>query len=191
MNASEKAKELVSLCKQFGFRIITAESCTSGLVASTISSIPGASSVLWGGVVVYDRAAKMALLGFSEGEVRGAKVYSAHVAEEMAYAAYHLPKLQSAQMHKFIALGITGVAGPGPDCGVPAGTVELAAVHAGMMHEGVVEGGWTCHHDRLELRNKTRDEVREAAVVTGLGMLLQAANQLCEIEAAIGFSLAV
>lgn len=189
MKSTDLAKELVSTCKQFGFRIVTAESCTGGLVASTIASIPGASVVLWGGLVAYDRAAKVALLGFSERAVRGANVYSAEVAKEMAYGAHGLAKLHSAHARNLIALGITGVAGPGPDCGVPAGTVELAAVHTGMMYEGVVEDGWTTHIRRLKLHNKSRDEVRDGAVVAALELLIDATNQLHEIVTAIQFSL--
>jgi PncC family amidohydrolase len=175
MSTIEAAKNLVDTCKQFGFRIVTAESCTGGLVASTISSVPGASSVLWGGVVVYDRAAKVALLGLSERGVRGAKVYSAKVASDMARAAHGLPKLHYGQSHNLIALGITGVAGPGPDCGVPAGTVELAVVHTGEENEGNGEVGWSVFRKHIELPNKTRDEVREAVVMVGLEFLYQTA----------------
>lgn len=191
MNTIETAKNLVDTCRQFGFRIVTAESCTGGLVASTISSVPGASSVLWGGVVVYDRAAKVALLGLPERWVRGAKVYSAKVASDMAYAAHNLPKLDYGQSHKLIALGITGVAGPGPDYGVPAGTVELAVVHTGVDEGKGWREGWTVLKKHLELPNKTRDEVREAVVLAGLEFLHQTAVRLRAIEAANDLALAV
>lgn len=55
--------EIVSTLRRTSQTIALAESCTAGAVAARIASVPGASSVLWGGWVVYSRGAKVELIG--------------------------------------------------------------------------------------------------------------------------------
>lgn len=185
MSTHALAKELIEFCKLCGYRIVTAESCTGGGVAATLSSIAGSSAVLWGGVVVYDRAAKVRLLGLSPSAVVGAKVYSREVASNMAYAAHALTGLDKA-----IALGVTGVAGPGSDCGVQAGTVHLAAVNTLFVYEGKVIDGWDCHERKIAMGG-SREEVRDESVRVGLLLLLEAAKARRRAESLTELSLAV
>jgi nicotinamide-nucleotide amidase len=180
------AKSVIEYCKLLGYRIVTAESCTGGLVAATLSSIPGSSSVLWGGFVVYDRAAKVSLLGLSEKSVRGANVYSHETARNMAYQARALTKTD-----KSIGLGVTGVAGPGSDCGVQAGTVYITAVNELFVHDGRIESGTMFHSKKLEPRGMGRDAVREEAVRVGLELLLDAARSRHAADAMASMQLAV
>jgi PncC family amidohydrolase len=180
------AKELVEYCKLLGYRIVTAESCTGGLVAATISAIPGSSSVLWGGFVVYDRAAKVALLGLSERSVRGAKVYSDETARMMAYQARAASKLD-----KSIALGVTGVAGPGSDCGIAAGTIFLSAINKSFVQDGNIEHGLFFHSKKLEMHGVGREAVRDEVVKVGLELLFDAARSRRAADALADMSLAV
>lgn len=121
----QRASRLVESCRAREIRIVTAESVTGGLVASAIAQIAGASSVLEGGVVAYSRAMKSGLLGLSREDSKGAREYRPEVALAMAQGALAHAKLAR------LAVGVTGVAGPGPDEGVPAGRVWMAAVRRG------------------------------------------------------------
>lgn len=67
----------------------TAESCTGGLIASTITDVPGASKVFVGGVVVYATEMKHKLLGISD-KVFNYGVISAEMAEAMSVAVRSL-----------------------------------------------------------------------------------------------------
>lgn len=86
--------------------VVTAESCTAGLIAATLSGVPGVSSVLAGGFVVYQIESKIAWLEISEESIRQHGVVSSEVAELMAVAA-----LQKTA-HATIAISITGHLGP-------------------------------------------------------------------------------
>jgi nicotinamide-nucleotide amidase len=103
-----------------GERLALAESCTGGLVAQLLTSVPGASAVLEVGAVVYGNDAKTALLGVPEALLAAHGAVSEPVARAMAEGAR---RLGSATW----GLAVTGIAGPGggtPE--KPVGTVHLA-----------------------------------------------------------------
>lgn len=96
--------ELVELLKKNNLTIATAESCTGGLLASKITSIPGSSGVFQYGFVTYSEEAKKKLIGVKDETLRKHSVYSAEVAKEMAIGAMN-------QSGADFGIGITGVAG--------------------------------------------------------------------------------
>jgi len=91
-----------------------AESLTGGNVSAGLSAIEGASDWFLGGVVAYAEAVKFDLLGVDRGPV-----ITANSAEQMARGVSRL--LQSD-----FAVATTGVGGPGPEEGLPQGTVFIA-----------------------------------------------------------------
>ncbi len=111
------ADRVVAALQSNGETICTAESITGGALANALVDIPGASKVFAGGVIVYSIEAKRAILGLSESELAHG-VVSAEVATAMAQRARSL-------FGTDYALSSTGVAGPGPDQGVPEGTIWL------------------------------------------------------------------
>ena len=86
--------------------LVTAESCTAGLIAATLARVPGMSNVLAGGFVVYQVESKIAWLNISAGTIEQHSVVSSEVAQLMAEAA-----LRNAP-HATIAISITGHLGP-------------------------------------------------------------------------------
>ena len=102
-----------------GLHLALAESCTAGLVAASIATRPGVSRWLRGSAVVYGAEAKTRLLGIEPGLLAREGAVSEAVARAMAESALHLFGADRAG-------AVTGVAGPGPEGGVPAGTVWLA-----------------------------------------------------------------
>jgi PncC family amidohydrolase len=113
------AERLQGLCLGRGLTVALAESCTGGLVAATITEVPGSSGYFLGGVVSYSNAAKASLLGVPEAMLAAHGAVSAQVAVAMATGA-------RARFSPSLAVSITGVAGP--DGGSEAKPVGLTYV---------------------------------------------------------------
>src|SRR6476660_5294200 len=81
------AKVLLDICTKKKLTLATAESCTGGLVAATLSEIPGSSSVLDRGFVTYSNEAKQQMLGVTPATIDVYGAVSSQCAEEMAKGA--------------------------------------------------------------------------------------------------------
>lgn len=112
------AEEFVAALTAAGQTVATAESLTAGLVAATIASVPGASNVLRGGVVVYGTDLKSSLGGVPEAELASEGAVSESTA---AHLATHIRAVTGADW----GVSLTGVAGPDRQEGHPAGTVFI------------------------------------------------------------------
>jgi nicotinamide-nucleotide amidase len=106
------------LLHEKGLTLATMESCTGGLLADTITDVPGSSEYFRGGFVTYTNEAKIAS-GVDAGLIERYGAVSREVAADMAGAARE--RLQAG-----IGIGVTGVAGPSEMEGKPAGTVFIA-----------------------------------------------------------------
>jgi nicotinamide-nucleotide amidase len=127
-------EELVlELCRERRLTLATAESCTGGMVAARLTSVPGSSDVFVGGVVAYANAVKVGQLGVPDDELRVHGAVSAEVAAAMAAGARE-------RLGADVAVAVTGVAGPGGGTSEkPVGLVYLCA--AGPSGERPVELG--------------------------------------------------
>lgn len=132
--------------------IATAESLTGGALCARLVDVPGASETVRGGVCTYATELKAQVLGVDPDRLALTGPVDREVAVEMARGVARL-------MGADIALSTTGVAGPGPADGHPAGTVHIACHHPG----GV-------EHRELHLRG-SRAEVRRGSVDAALGLL--------------------
>ena len=97
--------------------LVTAESCTGGLIASRITDVAGSSAYFLGGIVAYSYEVKAALLGVSWDTLNNKGAVSRETVIEMARGARNILKAD-------IAVSVSGIAGPGggtPD--KPVGTV--------------------------------------------------------------------
>lgn len=118
---AETTANVLRLAAARGWRIATAESITSGLVCAHLTQTAGASTVVSGGVVVYTDEMKAALLGISASDLATHGVYSEWTARAMAQA---IRERSGAE----IGVGTTGVAGPGANQNVAAGSVFIAVI---------------------------------------------------------------
>ena len=100
---------LVKILKEKGFIVSTAESFTGGNIASAITSVSGASSVFYEGIVAYNEGAKVQRLGVSRQTLDEFKPVSKEVAYEMAKGLACSGKCD-------LAISTTGIAGPNSDC---------------------------------------------------------------------------
>jgi PncC family amidohydrolase len=118
-------KEIIETLKSRALTLVTAESCTAGLIAAALAAIPGASSVLWGGFVVYTLDAKEKMLGIEKTFLDTHGAVSSETACAMAAKALEKSGAD-------IALSVTGLAGPdGDGSGVPVGTVWIGRCKRG------------------------------------------------------------
>lgn len=153
------ALELLTLLDSQGLTVATAESCTGGNIAHLITSIPGSSSAMMGGVVAYSNQVKISILGVSAADIERYGAVSIPVVEQMAQGAQRAIGAQ-------IAMATSGIAGPGgatPD--KPVGTVCIAVATT---HEVISQ---TCHF------NGNRTSVIEQASKKAIAMAIQAISQ--------------
>ena len=150
----EKAELLIGQCRAQNLTLVTAESCTGGLVAGLLTAIPGASDVFDRGFVTYSNRAKEDCLGVSAAILATSGAVSAQTARAMAEGA-----LAHAQAQ--IALAVTGIVGPGG--GSPAKPVGLVYFGCGSRDAMMI----------VERRfgDIGRTEVRLAAVAAALDLL--------------------
>lgn len=116
-----QARQLLDHARAQGLRIVTAESCTGGLIAALLTEIPGSSDVVERGFVTYSNEAKEDLLGVPGDLIRQYGAVSEPVARAMAEGA-----LKHSLAH--IAVAVTGISGPGGGTAEkPVGLVYVAA----------------------------------------------------------------
>jgi nicotinamide-nucleotide amidase len=156
----EAAERVLLACRERKLKVVTAESCTGGLVAATLTAIAGSSDVVERGFVTYANEAKREMLGVSWDALLGHGAVSEPVARAMAVGAL-------AHSQADIAVSVTGVAGPGGgSADKPVGLVHLAAVRTG--HEPIAE---------RHVFPGDRDAIRRISVLTALVMLASLAER--------------
>lgn len=118
------ARLVIDDARERSLRLVTAESCTGGLVAAAICAVPGASDVFERGFVAYTNRAKQEQLGVSGDMIADLGAVSEPIARMMAEGALE-------HSHAHVAIAITGVAGPGGGTPLkPVGTVHFATARA-------------------------------------------------------------
>jgi nicotinamide-nucleotide amidase len=141
-----RAAEVLAACRAAGLTVATAESCTGGLIAATLTAISGSSDVVLGGFVTYANAAKTDMVGVPAGIIEAVGAVSEAVARRMASGALHRTGAD-------IAVAVTGIAGPGGGSAEkPVGLVWFGlarAAHPVRAVRKVFPG------DRMEVRRRT------------------------------------
>jgi nicotinamide-nucleotide amidase len=114
------SKEFGQFCVKNGFKVVTAESCTAGLIAATIAMTSGASEWLDSGFIVYTPESKNKHLKVGFNTISKFDITSVEVAEEMAIGAL-------GNSNANLSLAVTGLAGSsGGTKEIPAGTICMA-----------------------------------------------------------------
>ncbi|MRJ46523.1 competence/damage-inducible protein A [Aerococcaceae bacterium DSM 109652] len=145
---------VLGLLKEKKQTLSVAESLTGGMVMEVLTAVSGASEVLKGGFVTYQNELKINLLGVNAATIDQYTVVSAEVAMEMAEQCLR-------KCHTDYALSLTGVAGPNPLEGHPAGRVFIALAIKQKATQVI----------KLELVDKPRDIVREISKHEALNLL--------------------
>lgn len=151
-----QAAVLLDACRAANQTVTCAESCTGGLVAATLTAIPGSSAVFERGFVTYSNSAKSEMLGVPFWLIERHGAVSEDVARAMAGGAL-------THSHASLAVAVTGIAGPdGGTAEKPVGLVYFAAGRRDTMiaSESVLFG------------DLGRSEIRRRSVERALSMLL-------------------
>lgn len=140
------AAEVVEALRSAGATVATAESLTGGLLCATLVAVPGASDVVRGGVVAYAADLKTEQLGVDADLIAEHGTVDAEVARRMADGA-------RTRLGATYGLATTGVAGPDPSEGKPAGTVHVAIAGPDRVEAALLD----LSGDRQEVRTSTVD----------------------------------
>src|SRR6266851_2757606 len=151
----EQVRSLLDLCRTKKLTIATAESCTGGLLAATLTDVAGSSDVFERGFVTYSNNAKEVMVGVPTGTLEIYGAVSRETAQAMATGALaHAPV--------DLTVSVTGIAGPqGAVADKPVGLVHFAAAS---------RGGQLVHNER-KYGDIGRSQVRRACVEQALAML--------------------
>lgn len=150
-------KSVVKYMLKNGLTMCTAESCTGGMLAQTITSVAGASGMFPGGICSYSERIKKDVLGVSEKTLEEYSVYSMQTASEMSAGALKLFGTDA-------AVGITGIAGPdGGTEDKPVGTVYVSVRY----HKKEIVRELRLYE---EYENLTREKIRLLTTLKALEM---------------------
>lgn len=154
----ELANAVLKKARLAGLTVVTAESCTAGLLSHVLSDAEGAAEHFHGGFVTYTKAHKTAALGVPREMLRECGAVCLEVARAMAEGALSRSTAD-------LAVAITGVAGPAPDeDGNPVGRVCLALARRGAATRDVER-----HYP-----DRGREAIRMRAVTDALALLDEA-----------------
>ncbi len=168
---SDRVAALIADLTARGLSVATAESLTGGLLAALLTEVPGSSAVVRGALVVYATDLKHLLAGVDEDLLAAHGPVHPLVAGQLADGARRVCGAQ-------IGVGLTGVAGPDPQNGIPVGT-WYCAISGPRGHRdalasvgGEQTSGLTGHGGASAGRQaRTRTEIRAQAVRAGIDLL--------------------
>ena len=151
----QTARSVIERATAQGRIIVTAESCTGGMVAACLTDVAGSSAVLDRGLVTYSNQAKMDLLGVPPTTLDRFGAVSAETAAAMADGAL------AATPAAHIAIAITGIAGPGGG----SGEKPVGLVYFGIAKRGIATK--TAQH----IFSGNRDDIRQNSVEKALDLI--------------------
>ncbi len=153
------AATVIARLRELDLSVGTAESLTGGLVCGALTTVPGASAVVRGGVVAYASEVKADVLGVDRGLLAREGAVCEPVAAQLADGVRQV-------LGCAVGVSTTGVAGPEPADGRPVGTVFVGA-----------SGPWGIQVEALALTGD-REEIRAASVLAVLRLLARALENL-------------
>tara|TARA_B100001113_G_C20800379_1_gene487947 strand:+ start:43 stop:504 length:462 start_codon:yes stop_codon:yes gene_type:complete len=152
-------KSLVRILSKKKFKISFAESCTGGLLASSITSISGASKVFNLGLITYSNQSKIKILKVNKNII---KKYGSVSPECCLAMVNNLSKISRANIN----ISVTGIAGP------KGGTKQKPV---GLVYIGIKKGN-KAYVNRYLFKSKKRSSIQKATVRKALNLILRAAK---------------
>jgi len=158
--AEAQAIAVLNACRKQGIMIVTAESCTGGLIAGALTDISGSSDVVDRGFVTYSNEAKNEMIGVPMELIKSVGAVSKEVAIAMAEGAL-------ANSRAGISIVVTGIAGPG------GGSAEKPV---GLVHVASARKGFATMHKECRFGEKSREAIRHETVLSALALVLEGLN---------------
>ena len=147
-------KDLHAIAIKRGSKIVSAESCTAGLLAACLTEMPGSSAFFEQGYITYSNRSKISVLGVDKKILKRHGAVSEEVAKQMAEGALY-------RSMGTIAISITGIAGPGGSDYKPEGLVCFA----------VAKKNSEIRVETMEYGPLGRSKIRSSAVVKAIKLL--------------------
>ncbi len=168
------AAEVIALARQAGVMLVTAESCTGGMIIGALTDIAGASAVVDRGFITYSNEAKHEMLGVPMAVIEEYGAVSQQVAELMAVGALEALRASGggalgalggeSGAHPCLAVAVTGIAGPdGGSADKPVGLVWF-----GLAMRGGAVSSWR------EVFDGGRENVRAKTTQMALAKMAEA-----------------
>jgi len=151
-----KLQKLSVLALKLNSKIVSAESCTAGLLSASLTEIPGSSAFFEQGYITYSNNSKTSVLGVENKTLKKYGAVSEQVAKQMAKGALK-------RSNSTIAISITGIAGPGGSDYKPEGLVCFA----------VTQKNGKTRTETMEYGPLGRSKVRSSAVKTAINLLFE------------------
>ena len=151
-----KLQKLSVLALKLNSKIVSAESCTAGLLSASLTEIPGSSAFFEQGYITYSNNSKTSVLGVENKTLKKYGAVSEQVAKQMAKGALK-------RSNSTIAISITGIAGPGGSDYKPEGLVCFA----------VTKKNGKTRTETMEYGPLGRSKVRSSAVKTAVNLLFE------------------
>ena len=149
-------KKIISQLKRKKLKLALAESCTGGMLSSTITSVSGASKVFSMGLVTYSNQAKMSILKVPK------KIIQKHGAVSIQCCLSMVNNLSKISKSK-MCVSITGIAGP------KGGTKQKPV---GLVYIGV-KNGKKIVVSKNQFKNKGRNAIQKATVKKALSLIFK------------------
>ena len=150
---NKQSEELLKICKLNKISVTTAESCTGGMLASSIVSINGSSSIFKSGIVTYSNESKAEFLKIPLKLINENGAVSETIAFQMAKNVLSI-------MNSSISIAVTGIAGPsGGSNDKPVGLVWIAIG----TKENIITKKYLFQGNRLKIRQQTTLEALKLA----------------------------
>lgn len=148
-------EQIIDLLKKNNLKIATVESVTAGMISSYLASVPGASKVLLGGLVVYTNFAKTKLANVKEETLNEFGAISEECVKELSYNF-------NKKMQSDITIAISGNAGPNPSENKPIGFAWLAICVIDKIYTFKLNSNYKDRNDiRIDLTNLTYQKLIE------------------------------
>ena len=147
-------KDLYTIAIERGSKIVSAESCTAGLLAACLTEMPGSSAFFEQGYITYSNRSKISVLGVDKKTLERHGAVSEEVAKQMAKGALN-------KSRGTIAISITGIAGPGGSDYKPEGLVCFA----------IAQKNGEIRVETMEYGPLGRSKIRSSAVVKAIKLL--------------------
>ena len=147
-------KNLSVIAIKRGSKIVSAESCTAGLLAACLTEMPGSSAFFEQGYITYSNRSKISVLGVDKKILEKHGAVSEEVAKQMAEGALN-------RSMGTIAISITGIAGPGGSDYKPEGLVCFA----------IAQKNVEIRVETMEYGPLGRNNIRSSAVIKAIELL--------------------
>ena len=149
-------KDLYAIAKKRRSKIVSAESCTAGLLAACLTEMPGSSGFFEQGYITYSNRSKISVLGVDKKTLEKHGAVSEEVAKQMAEGALN-------RSMGTIAISITGIAGPGGSDYKPEGLVCFA----------IAKNNGEIRVETVEYGPLGRNNIRSSAVIKAIKLLYE------------------